>query len=136
MASSQMFEPVLNMILVLNIPGFWIFQGSENGRFWMYNCSEYSSDSGYTWVLDMPLKTRWDYFFSESIRFVYSFRLDIFRNKISNFLLPLEGRGLWILIYSFLLLNMIFFFLFFFCSFLSLHFLVVFVVLHFRENIR
>ena len=117
MASSQMFEPVLNMILVLNIPGFWIFQGSENGRFWMYNCSEYSSDSGYTWVLDMPLKTRWDYFFSESIRFVYSFRLDIFRNKISNFLLPLEGRGLWILIYSFLLLNMIFFFLFFFLLF-------------------
>ena len=24
----------------------------------MNKCSEYSSDSGYTWVLDMPLKTR------------------------------------------------------------------------------
>ena len=41
-AVSQMFEEVVNMHEVLNIPGFWISQGSEYTRVWIYQGSEYA----------------------------------------------------------------------------------------------
>ena len=50
----NMFETVLNMPLILNMPGFWIYLGSQYPRvlnvpgFWIYQGSEY------TRVLNMP----------------------------------------------------------------------------------